>query len=628
MKLSKLTIGQRILAGFGAVLVLMAVSVLLTLFGVNSVVDNAKEVISGNRLDGLLAQREVDHLTWANKLSATLSDPKADQITVETDHSKCALGHWLYGQGRQEAEAQVPALTPLLKQTEEAHKRLHQSAIAIAKVFRPGDAELPGFLAAREADHLRWSNTVAKALLNHEPHLGVETDPTKCALGKWLASPEAAALASNPRLKALLEQIVEPHQRLHATAIAIQGALDAGQMAKAQDIYQQQTEAALTDTGGVLKKMIEEAKASVQGKQQAEAIYNGQTLPALGATQGLLHQLRATARKAILTDEAMLAQAQDCKIKVSAVGALTVLGGLLLAFFIARSISGVLRRISGHMGEGASLVSAASSQVASTSQSLAQGSSEQAASLENTSAALEEVAAMIRQNADNAQQANSLMDQSGQVVSQALESMDTLRQAMARISEASEQTGKIIKTIDEIAFQTNLLALNAAVEAARAGEAGAGFAVVAEEVRNLAMRAAEAAKNTQAIIEQNLRNIAEGSELVRGTDEAFGQVAHSAQQVGALVAEIAAASSEQAQGIEAVNHATRDMDQVTQQTASGAEESASAAEELDSQAHHLQDMVGDLLALVGRQQVPRPSRRAGAGSRPLLPQPMEHAAWE
>ncbi|MBI4799637.1 MAG: CZB domain-containing protein, partial [Desulfarculus sp.] len=568
-KLSNMTVGQRILAGFGVVLALMVVSVAFTQSGVNSVVKNAEEVIAGNRLDGLLAQREVDHLTWANKLNATLSDPKADKVTVETDHTKCGLGRWLYGDGRRQAEGQVPALSPLLKQTEDSHMRLHQTAAEIAKVFRPGDVELPGFLSAREADHLRWSNTVAQALLNNQAQLGVETDHTKCGLGQWLPSPQAAAAAANPQIKALLEQIKAPHERLHASASAIQEALGAGNAAKAQEIFQQQTQAALTETGGVLKKMIEEARLSVQGKQQAEAIYTSQTLPALAATQGLMQQMRASARQAILTDEAMLSQAQDCKTKVTLTGALALVVGLFMAFFIARGISAALRRISTQMNEGASQVAAASSQVASTSQSLAQGSAEQAASLENTSTSLEEVASMIRQNADNAQQANSLMEQSNQVVSQAVLSMDTLRQAMERITQASEQTGKIIKTIDEIAFQTNLLALNAAVEAARAGEAGAGFAVVAGEVRNLAMRAAEAAKNTQAIIEQNLRNIEQGSSLVRGTDEAFGQVAQSARQVAALVSEIAAASAEQAQGIEQISRAMADMDKVTQQNAAG-----------------------------------------------------------
>ncbi|MBI9077316.1 MAG: methyl-accepting chemotaxis protein, partial [Desulfatibacillum sp.] len=148
-------------------------------------------------------------------------------------------------------------------------------------------------------------------------------------------------------------------------------------------------------------------------------------------------------------------------------------------------------------------------------------------------------------------------------------------------------------------FQTNLLALNAAVEAARAGEAGAGFAVVADEVRNLAMRAAEAAKNTANLIEGTVKKVADGSELVNKTNEAFGEVATSAGKVGELVGEIAAASNEQAQGIDQVNKAVAEMDKVTQQNAANAEESASASEEMNAQAEQMKDIVGDLMAMVG-----------------------------
>ena len=170
---------------------------------------------------------------------------------------------------------------------------------------------------------------------------------------------------------------------------------------------------------------------------------------------------------------------------------------------------------------------------------------------------------------------------------------------MQEISKASEETSKIIKTIDEIAFQTNLLALNAAVEAARAGEAGAGFAVVADEVRNLAMRAADAAKNTAALIEGTVKKVSDGTALVKTTNDAFNEVAGSTAKVGELVGEIAAASSEQAQGIEQVNIAVTEMDKVTQQNAATAEESASASEELNAQAEEMKSFVADLAAMVG-----------------------------
>jgi methyl-accepting chemotaxis protein len=169
--------------------------------------------------------------------------------------------------------------------------------------------------------------------------------------------------------------------------------------------------------------------------------------------------------------------------------------GILIAFFLTRSIVKPINRIIAGLNDGSEQISSASSQVSGASQQLAQGASEQAAALEETSSSLEEMASMTRQNADNANEANLLINDTGRVVEQANDSMTELTGSMKDISAASDETAKIIKTIDEIAFQTNLLALNAAVEAARAGEAGAGFAVVADEVRNLAMRAADAAKN-------------------------------------------------------------------------------------------------------------------------------------
>jgi methyl-accepting chemotaxis protein len=177
--------------------------------------------------------------------------------------------------------------------------------------------------------------------------------------------------------------------------------------------------------------------------------------------------------------------------------------------------------------------------------------------------------------------------------------MDRLTSSMLEISAASEETSKIIKTIDEIAFQTNLLALNAAVEAARAGEAGAGFAVVADEVRNLAVRAAEAAKNTSNLLEGTVKKVNEGSELVNETSSEFSQVASRAEKMSKLIGEISAASAEQAQGIEQINKAVSEMDKVVQQNAASAEESASASEEMNAQAVSMKTFVNQLLAVIG-----------------------------
>jgi methyl-accepting chemotaxis protein len=274
---------------------------------------------------------------------------------------------------------------------------------------------------------------------------------------------------------------------------------------------------------------------------------------------------------------------------------------LLLAggAIIIRTTFSALRKAVGGLNEVANDVGKASDQFNSSSNELAAGASEQAASLEETGASLEELSSMTKQSAEHARQADQLMKDTGKVVEQANHAMVSLRDAMSKISNNSDETAHIIKTIDEIAFQTNLLALNAAVEAARAGEAGAGFAVVADEVRSLAMRAAEAAKNTQDLIEQNIQDVKKGSEMVKSTDEAFTQVEESSQKVGSLVSEIASASEEQAQGIDQINQATAEMDKVTQRVAGNAEETASASEELSGQVDALSSVVDDLSKLLG-----------------------------
>lgn len=282
---------------------------------------------------------------------------------------------------------------------------------------------------------------------------------------------------------------------------------------------------------------------------------------------------------------------------------ISLLAGTLLGWLITRSITKPINKIITTLAQSGDHTASAATQVAAASQSLSKGASEQAAALEETSSALEEMSSMTQKNSETAQQASTLANGAQQSADKGNASMQRMGDAINAIEKSAGETAKIIKVIDEIAFQTNLLALNAAVEAARAGEAGKGFAVVAEEVRNLAQRSAEAARNTASMIADSVEKAKHGVVIASEVGQELSAITTAATKVNTLVGEIAAASREQAQGLTQVNTAIGAMDKVTQATAAQSEESAASAEELSKNAAELQIVVGQLEKVItGRQR--------------------------
>ena len=527
-----------------------------------------------------LAQKLDDHRKWASGVSSALMANKP--LAVELDPSKCAFGQWLNGEEVGRLKAGWPEFAALVDQVVTYHEQAHRSAARIKEVWRPVHPGLTLTLAQRvEAVHV-WAAKISEALLASKV-LEAELDPAQTDLGQWLAEEEVQNLGRDwPEFGQALEQAAENHRKLIEAA---------GEMAASDFRFQKQTiyeEKILPELGrllGLLKELqeqeavlekaqdgarqifetetmvhlnkvaenfaqIEALEASrAQVQKAARKIFKEETLPALAATSGVLKQIvDQVGQIQTKAQESMLQTGSRSKWVSMAVSLGGVILGILLSLFIARSVTGPIKRIIEALTGGSDQVATAANQISASSRQLAEGASEQAASLEQISASLEEIGSQTKANADSANQADGLMKQTGLVISQAGQTMEEMSGSMEGIARSGGEISKIVKSIDEIAFQTNLLALNAAVEAARAGEAGAGFAVVADEVRSLAMRAAEAAKNTQALIEDTVSRIETGSALVAKTRENFQAVGRSSDQVASLISEIAQSSSEQSPG--------------------------------------------------------------------------------
>jgi len=364
-----------------------------------------------------------------------------------------------------------------------------------------------------------------------------------------------------------------------------------------------------TRVSGELRDMLSDLNKTIPASQAAlndfvslwsQCETNNQALNSLiqqvGASAAELYKQAENLTSTVAADtRGMVSQA----LTAAFVGlGLMLLVGLACAGLITRSITNSIKKTIGDLMDGAGQVDNNAATLAESSRSLSRGAAENAASLTEISSSLEELQAMTSSNSENAAEANSLMTKSRQAAHNAEESMVSLSAAMEEISGYGGEIGKIIKTIDEIAFQTNLLALNAAVEAARAGEAGAGFAVVAEEVRNLAGRSAEAAQSTAALIDSTIKSIGSGSELLKNTEENFSSMLSGLGKVAELVSDVASASQEQTSGLKSIESAMHEMDTVTQETSSAADESAAAGQSLADQSTKLLETVDELSEMV------------------------------
>ena len=593
-------ISAKLKVGFGCIVAVLIVMGVLISVNLLSIRGGSEHFVKVSELNKFVAEKLADHFGWASKVKDLFVFNQA-ALEVETDPTKCALGKFLYGEDAVQAAALSPEIRRLIEEMKAPHQHLHQSALEIKNVWQQRHQGLRMRLTEIMVGHLEWASNLSRMIVERNADAAIETDPARCKLGQFLASPDYQKFSADfPLLRQMMDQLKIPHEKLHQSAQKIVEALRASDTAAALSVYEHETLPALSSVQKDLKAAIEAESAIESNQRKASEVLADKTIPALNATSGKLKELSADIDKLSGTTQTeMLNTIASSQWWLGILSGAVVLIGIAASFILTRAIVPSINKVIANLTAGSAQINSAASEVAQVSQQMAQGSTEQASSLEETSASLEEIASMTRQTADNTGQANTSMSAAETLVTDQATTMEHLSEAIGKIKASSEETVKIVKTIDEIAFQTNLLALNAAVEAARAGDAGKGFAVVAEEVRSLAQRSAVAARTTAELLSTSKDNADLGAKVTAEVMTAMSTIRQSVSGVSGIIKEIAVASGEQSQGVTQVNTAVAEMDKVVQQNAAQAEQSAAAAQQLSSQSSELEQVVKELVKIVG-----------------------------
>ncbi len=544
--------------GFGVVLALLVLLAGWSIMGIGTIITDAEKIITADGLRTEIREIKMAHMEWAARVKDFLMDAQIAELNVATDPTKCRFGTWYYGEARKQAEIELPELASVLARIEEPHRKMHEAAKVLGSLPVRGESKLStasdtghvAVVAGNDEQQVVYENQVVPAMdqvqrlfdeiidtidkhtISDEEMLA---DANKTRMGVVLVTVVALLLGIGLAV-VIARSIVGPLRDSCAMILDLEkGRLDRRLNMQRGDEIGLMANAMDAFADNLSNEVLGafDSLASGDFTFQAEGLIREPLAKANAALCDLVHQLQVSGEQ----------------------------------------------------------IASGAMQISSAAEHLSQGATESASAIEEISASMMEMAAQTQQTAGSAAQASKMAEQVKQAAEKGSQRMEQMVRAMSDIDEAGQDISRIIKVIDEIAFQTNLLALNAAVEAARAGQHGKGFAVVAEEVRSLATRSAQAARETTGLIEKSVQKTQHGNQIAGETEKALMEILDGVERVSGLVGEIAVASNEQAEGIGQVNQGLGQIDQVTQANTANSEESAASAEELSGQAEEMHRML-------------------------------------
>lgn len=604
MNLKDFTMKSKLIFAFSVFLILILIEGLIS-------IQKSSDYVKLSRMVRFMIEKEVDHFKWVAQIKDLFLNNQSE-LKVQTDFHKCGLGEWYYSFiSSKEFKSLPETLQRDIEKIEGPHQKLHESALEIIELYRPIHPNLELTLRMRLDDHRKWVQSIAMALIEGK-EIVIETDPTKCALGQWLFSDEVLLLQAQwPEFASLISRINTYHDALHNSVIKINKAND--KETKIQ-IFRQDVEADIDEIVKLFDGIITLEKKNQEGFENAQEILMVQTERVLAELLEIYHHCLSQ------LNELGEAAQETLRVTIIVVVAASVLIAIMLIAFLMKTIMGPIQNVvlmlkdiaqgegdltkriqidaNDEMGElskwfndfvsnidriirevkdAAQQLSIATEEISTSSQQISNGAQQQSASFE-------ELTSSVQTNNENVIQANQISSNVTENAHQADKAMQDTLDAMSTMEKSSSQIAEAINIITDIADQTNLLALNAAIEAARAGEHGKGFAVVADEVRQLAERSALSAKDISSLITDTLKQVENGVAVSKNAGDNLKMIISDINKVAESIKMIATATQEQAAAME-------ENSSITESNAASSEELAASSEQIASQSDALKQLV-------------------------------------